>query len=315
MSAGSQQENESMDKNDVGPGYIALKIGDTVQAGDQRYLDFCWVPVPKQKIGTVLKRMHWPMRRKSEVQVPEAQVSGTIPKTYMGPLVSPEVPKETVDPGPGYRLLAPGETVLEGDECTLNGRWKPSIAWVPGNPCMGRQVPSHKPYRRKVSESLAVPTPIPSTDNSGACVPLSKVLFAPVLEGSKDTHASDFLRWVADRLVHVHGNPENVDFVLRLRELANQLPELPKLFTPNKYTRGLVALDGRKVPVDVYCVSGAFALAPVIQNEEALDALFHARKKILAPGQRGAKGVLQDLKEARQSLSRAITVLELGAEA
>lgn len=187
-----------MDKNDVGPGYIALKIGDTVQAGDQRYLDFCWVPVPKRKIGTVLKRMHWPMRRKA------VEAAGIKPEDF---------------------AKSSGAQILQQDFQAVEAKVYGTLA------------------------SLG--------------------------------------------LLHL----------------------LPKPFTPNKYTRDLVALDGRKVPVDVYCVSGAFALAPVVQNEEALDALFHARKKILAPGQRGAKGVLQDLKEARQSLSRAIAVLELGAEA
>jgi len=30
----------------------------------------------------------------------------------------------------------------------------------------------------------------------------------------------DFLNWIADRFVHVHGESENVDFVQRLRKLA-----------------------------------------------------------------------------------------------
>lgn len=30
----------------------------------------------------------------------------------------------------------------------------------------------------------------------------------------------DFLNWVADRLVHVYGENENVDFVLKLRQVA-----------------------------------------------------------------------------------------------
>jgi len=31
------------------------------------------------------------------------------------------------------------------------------------------------------------------------------------------------LNWIADRLVNVYGESENVDFVLRLREIANKL--------------------------------------------------------------------------------------------
>jgi hypothetical protein len=47
---------------------------------------------------------------------------------------------------------------------------------------------------------------------------------------------SAFLRWVADRLVHAHGEPTDVDFVLRLRQLAdlaasNGDPELPPFVT------------------------------------------------------------------------------------
>lgn len=94
------------------------------------------------------------------------------------------------------------------------------------------------------------------------------------------------------------GDQRYVDFVRRLRGLANQFPELPKPFAPNKYTRDLVALDGRKVPVDVYCVLAAFPT-----GSSAID---HAVKKLLAPGQRGQKDRLQDLKEARASLDRAI---------
>lgn len=32
----------------------------------------------------------------------------------------------------------------------------------------------------------------------------------------------DFLNWVADRLVNVHGEPENVDFVLKVRQIAER---------------------------------------------------------------------------------------------
>lgn len=255
-----------MDKNDVGAGYIALKIGDTVQDGDQRYLDFCWVPVPKKKIGTVLKRMHWPMHRKSEVQVPET-------------------PKGTVDPGPGYRLLKDGELLKKGD-AFLNepGDWRPTYAGA-GEHVVGS--PGYRiPYRRKVSEPSKVPTPIPSTDNSAACVPISKGLFAPVLEGPKGS--SIFHRDFQAVEAKVYGTLASLGL----------LHLLPKPFTPNKYTRDLVALDGRKVPVDVYCVLAAFPT-----DNSAID---HAVKKQLAPGQRGQKSRLQDLKEARASLDRAI---------
>lgn len=32
----------------------------------------------------------------------------------------------------------------------------------------------------------------------------------------------DFLNWIADRFVNVHGESENVDFVRRLRKMANE---------------------------------------------------------------------------------------------
>lgn len=134
--------------------------------------------------------------------------------------------------GPGYRLLVEGEKVQEGDDCTMNGKWTPSIAHVTGNPCNGEQVPDHRPYRRKI--------PDPS---------------APV-----------------------------------------------KPFAPNKYTRNMPTLDGRTVPVDVYCVLAAFPTGSA--------AVDHAVKKELAPGQRGHKDRIQDLKEARDSLTRAIELEE-----
>lgn len=82
--------------------------------------------------------------------------------------------------------------------------------------------------------------------------------------------------------------------------------DAPKPFTPNKYTRTLHSLDGRKVPVDVYCVLAAFPTGSA--------AVDHAVKKQLAPGQRGTKSRLQDLKEAYASLGRAIE-LEEGQDA
>lgn len=78
-----------------------------------------------------------------------------------------------------------------------------------------------------------------------------------------------------------------------------------KPFTPNKYTRHIPTLDGQKAPVDVYCVLAAFPTGSA--------AIDHAVKKLLAPGQRGAKSRIQDLKEARASLDRAIE-LEEGKE-
>jgi hypothetical protein len=56
------------------------------------------------------------------------------------------------------------------------------------------------------------------------------------------------------------------------------------------------------VQIDVYDVLVAFNVAnPAIQ---------HAVKKLLCPGQRGAKNALQDLNEALVSIGRAIEIEE-----
>ena len=70
----------------------------------------------------------------------------------------------------------------------------------------------------------------------------------------------------------------------------------------NKYSRKIktIVVDGidHDIYVDVYDVLTAFK---VINPATA-----HAVKKELMPGKRGAKGVIQDLTEARDSLNRAI---------
>ena len=70
----------------------------------------------------------------------------------------------------------------------------------------------------------------------------------------------------------------------------------------NKYSRKIktIVVDGidHDIYVDVYDVLTAFK---VINPATA-----HAVKKELMPGKRGAKGVIQDLAEARDSLNRAI---------
>ena len=54
----------------------------------------------------------------------------------------------------------------------------------------------------------------------------------------------------------------------------------------------------RSVSVDVYDVLNAYNVT--------CPATAHAIKKLLMPGARGAKDTLQDLREARQSIDRAI---------
>jgi hypothetical protein len=72
----------------------------------------------------------------------------------------------------------------------------------------------------------------------------------------------------------------------------------------NKYLRTIRAAGDvpQEINVDVYAVLDAFGVAnPAVQ---------HAIKKLLAPGQRGAKSAIQDLKEARASIDRAIQMEE-----
>lgn len=205
---------------------------------------------------------------------------------------------DKIDPGPGYRLLEPWELVQNGDDVESwpgDGlHWKPSLV-----PAGALQVRGLR-YRRMIEAPK-------DTEIHGTIV---------AAESGEQGANTMFLHWVADRLVHVHKNPEGVDFVRRLRVLADSLPEIPKPFTPNKYTRYIPTLDGRTAPVDVYCVSEAFSLGTCLQSGGALDAVNHARKKLLAPGQRGTKSAIQDIKEAHASLGRAIALEEaaLGRE-
>lgn len=70
----------------------------------------------------------------------------------------------------------------------------------------------------------------------------------------------------------------------------------------NKYSRKIktIVIDGidHDIYVDVYDVLTAFKTTNPAND--------HAIKKQLATGQRGVKGVIQDLTEARDSLNRAI---------
>ena len=77
-----------------------------------------------------------------------------------------------------------------------------------------------------------------------------------------------------------------------------------KIDNNNKYSRKIktVAFDAMDydVYVDVYDVLTAFG----VTNH----ALAHALKKMLAPGKRGVKDSIQDMKEAIQSIERAIQI-------
>ena len=70
----------------------------------------------------------------------------------------------------------------------------------------------------------------------------------------------------------------------------------------SKYERIFESIGGEEFRADVYSVLAAFGVkCPARQ---------HAIKKLLMPGQRGAKSEVQDLKEALASVSRAIDMAQ-----
>lgn len=84
----------------------------------------------------------------------------------------------------------------------------------------------------------------------------------------------------------------------------------PREFSGNKYhrrIRGLRACGGGEVVVDVYSFLTAFAVhSPGAQ---------HAIKKLACAGLRGKGTALEDLREARDAVDRAIEDLETEAAA
>jgi hypothetical protein len=77
--------------------------------------------------------------------------------------------------------------------------------------------------------------------------------------------------------------------------------EVVDMHSGSKYLRKIELLDGNKV--DVYAVLEAF--------EVTCPARQHAIKKLLCSGIRGKGSVVQDLREARDAVSRAIEMQEL----
>jgi len=70
----------------------------------------------------------------------------------------------------------------------------------------------------------------------------------------------------------------------------------------SKYQKEFISMDGKVFSADVYRVLKAFGVVcPAVQ---------HAVKKLLMPGQRGAKSEVQDLEEALVSVSRAIDMAQ-----
>ena len=170
----------------------------------------------------------------------------------------------------GYRLLHRGDTVLGGDERLVKGKWKK----VPPREIGWRIEKVRGVRRRKTPEGH-----FQDLQDCASTAPLDKEEVARAVETLESV-----------------GTVPNV--AIRVADPSASL----KPFTPNKYTRYIPTLDGRKVPVDVYCVLAAFPT-----GSSAVD---HAVKKLLAPGQRGHKDRIQDLKEARDSLTRAIELEE-----
>jgi hypothetical protein len=72
----------------------------------------------------------------------------------------------------------------------------------------------------------------------------------------------------------------------------------------SRYEKTFYSTSGEKFRADVYSVLAAFGVT--------CPALQHAIKKLLMPGQRGAKSTVQDLDEALVSVSRAIDMARAG---
>jgi hypothetical protein len=53
-----------------------------------------------------------------------------------------------------------------------------------------------------------------------------------------------FLHWIADRLVHVYSEPENIDFVLKLRAIADEAGERYTPFSGSNIVHTILYKDG-----------------------------------------------------------------------
>lgn len=114
-----------MAERDPGPGYRAVVVGEVIRTGDQMFNDFGeWVEVPPSNDGILRHSGHLAMRRKKEVTTP--------------------------DPGPGYRLLDKGETILAGDEFMNISRTDPRWKVTTRAGLAHRSTTGNQFYRRKV---------------------------------------------------------------------------------------------------------------------------------------------------------------------
>ncbi len=94
---------------------------------------------------------------------------------------------------------------------------------------------------------------------------------------------------------------EELPGMLSRADVCQQIADKPladRMAPRNKYDREIAP----GLWVDVYDVLDAFKVTR--------SAVAHAVKKLLAPGQRGVKEELTDLKEARDSIDRAIQKLD-----
>lgn len=53
----------------------------------------------------------------------------------------------------------------------------------------------------------------------------------------------DFLKWIHDRLIHVHGESPNVDYIHMLRSIIDTIPE--NQITPNTGSEDYLVDKGR----------------------------------------------------------------------
>lgn len=89
---------------------------------------------------------------------------------------------------------------------------------------------------------------------------------------------------------------------LTMMEVKRGMEQDIRNHSGKKYIRPIKsAVNNDTIEIDVYCVLDAF---------EPGEVLAHAIKKLLCPGKREKGGYLQDLKEARDTITRAIQLEE-----
>lgn len=128
---------------------------------------------------------------------------------------------------------------------------------------------------------------------------------------NKETHICSHIEWLCSppyhrrQDLHPGTSPQApVGFVQQAinAEAVKMLTSGFNLPLANKYHRQITGIDGTQTTIDVYRVLHAFPTG--------LPEIDHAVKKLLAPGQRGSKDRITDLREAAQSIECAIKYLE-----